>query len=755
MIILANNTDFWTVNEQGELELQAQKKVEATTVQPFPNNTLNINNSSINIYDDSTVVKNGCQQLNENKLKLIDGGVGVGKSTAMLKKAVKTMLAGGSVVFGVHSIDAQVERSEELLNYINGAIKAFAHDEEKVNKLNSLLNRVRMVSSKDADNSGTVDNMFNNVYSELKHESNNGSCIFVTNVAARLIDFSGMDNERDVLVLDDDTTSLDFTTPFKKYTANEKEIIKACFKTTLIETTEKDELLKINGKADQFEQCLKMIETENKTSTELVKLICMVANVIDHEKNNDHVFRIRLDNGRYTFDLASSFSKNVLDNFVNVYALSENVQNDNTAVREWTKQGVKSDYTMMQYDSEKFGKKFLYGEDGKPMIKIASIAGDNTFKISNATSDYANGYTPIVDYLNNLVEQGYTDCHVSANERVANNAFDTAKMNINRTGTITRGINSLMHCDVSLMYGVNKIDNFRCSLMQGIHKVTKEELHDQVTISALVQNIGRGALRTTQVKPVVLIFPDNETAKQAFIRYTKSYPELQPHVDELLSNIEVINEKFFDNKKKVYEDEKQRFRVNYLKGVHGADNVQSMIDEHGIYTAIEYFGKLKVESKEDAKELKKQVTKIARKVRNKLKSTEVKKAVEKVGIVEFINQCKDLKNEKIIELVMNINNDVESKVTDEVATVQPEAKEKVNDVVEQDKRTMALSSIEKFKERMKNNKTESTHTSAVEFGKTQDKMYSNINDDLKSMRTTFDLGCKETQYSSPCAVPFS
>lgn len=652
-------------------ELNAPAKVlKSSLLNKFASKTNN------NIYIDNFTHKTTTRQhKNENKLKLIDGGVGVGKSTTMLKKAVKTMLAGGSVVFGVHSIDAQVERSEELLNYIKSAIKAFSHDEEKSNKLKTLLNRVRMVSSKDVDNSGTVDNMFNNVYNELKRESNNGSCIFVTNVAARLIDFSGMNNERDVLVLDDDTTPLEFITPFKDYKEVEKNIIKACFKTTLIKNSDHGEFLKIDGKAEQLDEVIKMIELENKTSTELVKLIRTVAHKIEHENNNDHTFRIRKKDNLYTFDVASSFSKTILDNFVNVYALSENVQNDNTAVREWTKQGVKSDYTMMQYDSEKFGKKFLYGEDGKPMIRIVSVAGDNSFKISNATSDFENGYTTIVNYLNNLAEHGYSNVHVSANERVAKNAFDNAKLGINRTGTITRGINSLMHCDVSLMYGVNKIDNFKTSILEQLYNVTKDELHDQVTISALVQNIGRGALRRTQDKPVVLIFPDNESARKAFVRYAKSYPELQPHVDELLSNIEVINEKFFDNKKKVYEDEKQRFRVNYLKGVHGADNVQSFIDQHGVHTAIEYFGKLKVESKEDAKELKKQVSEVARKIKKLVKSEYVKQAAEKIGKMEFINQCKDLKGKAIAELVMNINNDVESKATEEVATVQPEVKE--------------------------------------------------------------------------------
>lgn len=657
---LVNTIEYFKLNENGELDvffegIKKELNPPAKVVKSSLQNTLVTNVTNSNIY---------AEENQREKLQLIDGGVGVGKTTLMLKETIKTMLAGGVVVYGTHSIDAQVERSielqEEIQKYINAGVNKLkvAHCEkaaEKVEKLKALLNRVKMVSSKDLDKGVTVDSMFQNVMCELKLQSNTGACVLVTNVAVRLINFDALSNNNDLLVLDDDVTPFSMYKPFDKHNLNEVEIVKACFKTEVVRVDDNESTLKINGKADQFGELIKDIERKNSTNTKFTAEIKKVAHMIDKEKNNDLFLKIlKNKQGSYNVEQFSKLSQNVFEHFKTVYALSENVKNDNTAVYSWLKEGVKHDYTMLTYDSEKRGKKFLYGADNKPMIRIASIAGENKFTIAKATSDQ-QGYVKVTDYINNLgsIVEGVM---FSKNNRVHETAFNNLKCAFDTVSTITRSRNDLMHNNVMLNYGLNKVDNYTGSSLNSLHGVSMDELDQQVTISAQVQNIGRGALRTTQTKPVVLIFPDNETARASMIRYAKSYPELQPFMDELLSNIEVINDEQFKNEKKVYEDEKTRKRVNYLKSVHGEDNVQLFIEQHGVYTAIEYFDNLSV----NEKELKKQVTKIAQKARKIMKATEVKIAAEKIGLNQFIEKCENLNGKAISELVMNINNNDET-----------------------------------------------------------------------------------------------
>ena len=747
---LVNTIEYFKLNENGELdvffegikkELNAPAKVVKSSLQ---NTTVNTSANS-NIYREKN---------QREKLQLIDGGVGVGKTTMMLKETIRTMLAGGVVVYGTHSIEAQVERSVELQNeiqnYINAGVKKLkgaAHCgkvADKVEKLKALLNRVKMVSSKDLDNGLTVDSMFQNVMSELKLQPNTGACVLVTNVAVRLINFDALSNNNDLLVLDDDVTPFSMYKAFDKHNLNEVEIVKACFKTEVVKVDDNESILKINGKADQFGELIKDIERKNSTNTKFTAEIKKVAHIIDKEKNNDLFFRIfKNKQSSYNVEQFSKLSQNVFEHFKKVYALSENVKNDNTAVYSWLKEGVKYDCTMLTYDSEKRGKKFLYGADNKPMIRIASIAGENKFTIAKATNDQ-QGYVKVTDYINNLgsIVEGVM---FSKNNRVHETAFNNLKCAFDTVSTITRGRNDLTHNNVMLNYGLNKVDNYTGSALNSLHGVSMDELDQQVTISAQVQNIGRGALRTTQSKPVVLIFPDNETARASMIRYAKSYPELQPFVDELLSNIEVINDGQFKNEKKVYEDEKTKKRVNYLKSVHGEETVQSFIEQHGVNTAIDHFGKLNV----DEKELKKNVTKIAQKVRKIMKASIVKQAAEKIGLNEFIEKCENLKTKAIAELVKNINAGGEV-----VETVGETVLEVVSPTIEK-----TSSTIENFKNKILKNKSNSdsdvSHTKAVEFGKVESKMYSNINEDLKNLATKFDNGAKETQFSMPSAVAFS
>ncbi|WP_039037647.1 hypothetical protein [Pseudoalteromonas sp. ECSMB14103] len=746
---LVNTIEYFKLNENGELdvffegikkELNAPAKVVKSSLQ----NTIVNTSANSNIY----VEKN-----QREKLQLIDGGVGVGKTTMMLKETIKTMLAGGVVVYGTHSIEAQVERSEELLNeiqnYINAGVNKLkvAHCEkvaEKVEKLKALLNRVKMVSSKGADKGETVDSMFQNVMGELKLQSNTGACVLVTNVAVRLINFDALSNNNDLLVLDDDITPYLISKPFVDHHIKAIELVKSCFNAELVKNDENGTVLKLNDKSPKFDQIIKMIECQDATNTntkfnnELKKM----ANIVEKEVNNDVFLRIvKNKKGLYTIEQLTKLSKNLLDNFKHVYVLSENVKGDTSAVYCWLKEGVKYDYTMLTYDSENRGKKFMYGKDGKPAIKIFSIAGKNKFTIAKATSDQGY-YEKVTNFINNL--DNVNGVMVSKNSRVPDNAFSGIKSPVDNVSTVTRGRNDLTHNNVILNYGLNKVDNLQASIINSFYGVPVDVLNEQVTISAQVQNIGRGSLRTIQDKETVLIFPDNETARASMIRFAKSYPELQPFMDELLSDINGIIEDDFANVNKKYEDEKTKKRVNYLKSVHGEENVQAFIDQHGVNTAIDYFGKLNI----DEKELKKQVTKIAQKAKDyKVKSTVVKQAAEKVGLNEFIEKCENLKGKAIAELVNNINAGGEV-----VETVSETVLETVSPTIEK-----TTSTIENFKNKMFKNKNDSnvSHTKAVEFGKVESKMYSNINEDLKNLATKFDNGVKETQFSMPSGVAFS
>ncbi|GAA78193.1 hypothetical protein [Pseudoalteromonas sp. BSi20495] len=752
MKTLIKTNEYFKLNAQGELEVcfsGIKKELTATKRKSSLQNKL-VSQTNNNIYDANNSKKiDSCQQVKKEKLQLIDGGVGVGKTTLMLKETIKTMLAGGVVIYGTHSIDAQVERSielqEEIQKYINAGVNKLkvAHCEkaaEKVEKLKALLNRVKMVSSKDLDKGVTVDSMFQNVMCELKLQPNTGACVLVTNVAVRLINFDALSNNNDLLVLDDDVTPFSMYKPFDKHNLNEVEIVKACFKTEVVRVDDNESTLKINGKADQFGELIKDIERKNSTNTKFTAEIKKVAHMIDKEKNNDLFLKIlKNKQGSYNVEQFSKLSQNVFEHFKTVYALSENVKNDNTAVYSWLKEGVKYDYTMLTYDSEKRGKKFLYGADGKPMIRIASIAGENKFTIAKATNDQ-QGYVKVTDYINNLgsIVEGVM---FSKNNRVHETAFNNLKCDFDTVSTITRSRNDLMHNNVMLNYGLNKVDNYTGSSLNSLHGVSMDELDQQVTISAQVQNIGRGALRTTQTKPVVLIFPDNETARASMIRYAKSYPELQPFMDELLSNIEVINDEQFKNEKKVYENEKTRRRVNYLKSVHGEKTVQSFIEQHGAYTAIEYFDNLSV----NEKELKKQVTKIAQKAKDyKVKSTEVKQAAEKIGLNEFIEKCENLKGKAIAELVMNINNNDET-IAGGVVEVVETVQETVSTTVEKRESTFA-----NFKAKMKQNKNIDEFKNniggglelpSIEHGKDNQELKSvDFMDSVDNSKTAFNFG---------------
>lgn len=125
----------------------------------------------------------------------------------------------------------------------------------------------------------------------------------------------------------------------------------------------------------------------------------------------------------------------------------------------------------------------------------------------------------------------------------------------------------------------------------------------------------------------------------------------------------------------------------------------------------------------------------------------VKQAAEKVGLNEFIEKCENLKGKAIAELVNNINAGGEV-----VETVSETVLETVSPTIEK-----TTSTIENFKNKMFKNKNDSnvSHTKAVEFGKVESKMYSNINEDLKNLATKFDNGVKETQFSMPSGVAFS
>tara|TARA_B110000211_G_C14092715_1_gene560153 strand:- start:1936 stop:4182 length:2247 start_codon:yes stop_codon:yes gene_type:complete len=713
-------------------ELIAPTKVVISSLQ----NTLVNHVTNSNIYVEKT---------QREKLQLIDGGVGVGKSTLMLKETIKTMLDGGFVVFGVHSIETLTERALELeaeiQKYINaGKKKAVtcgkAKAKAKLEKLEKLLTRIKQVSSKDLDRGVTVGSMFENVVNELKNDNSTGACIFVTNVAIRFIDFSFTANNKDLLVMDDDTTPYLVNKPFEKHSLTEVELVKACFKTEVV-SKENETFFKINGKAQQFDQLIKMIQTENSTNSKFTAAIKQVANVIERESNNDHYFRVvKNKDGLHSIDQFSKLSQNILNNFKNVYALSENIKTDNTAVATWLREGLKYDYTMLTYDSEKRGKKFLYGADGKPMIKIASIAGENKFTIAKATSESGkNGYGLVSEYINGLGSM-VDSVMISKNSRVADNAFNAINSPFDVVSTITRGRNDLMHNNVMLNYGLNKIDNNTGSFLNELYAVKMNELNSQVTISAQVQNIGRGALRTTQTKPVVLIFPDNATARESMIRYARSYPELQPFIDELLSDIDVINDGLFKNDKCKYGDVAQDAKtikaVFELKKKHGEENVQQFIDQHGVHTAIDYFSKLTMNDKE----LKKQVTVIAQKVRKTTKASEVKKAAQLIGELEFTKRVNGLDNKAIVELV---NNTIAGGVTENVSETVSHNPTAI------DKRESTIAS---FKAKMKQNKIDDRKSNfnelelpSMDHGKDNQELASvNFMDSVDNSKTAFNFG---------------
>ena len=594
---------------------------------------------------------------NAPKLMLLDGGVGVGKTTKIITEAIKTMLAGGVVVFAVHSKLAQVERSRELeaelkkiISYYQGRLENTSCPKiiARITKLKKLLKNIRMVASNSKDCKGTVASMFDSRFHELKEESSEGSTIFVTNIAVRKIDFSYFDPKTDLLVMDDDITTAQFDRIFSRIGQGELEMFNSCFDTKELDKS----IFKIMGKSKKLLQTLDFVRKQGCSSM-FVSAIKRIEKEINEYKNLSFYIDInKCEDGSFIVEKVEKLNSSIIANFQKVIVASENVKQDNISVFEWIQNGVPYDYQMLLYNSSIYGKKFQYSDDGKPLIKLASIAGSNTFTISRASS---NGtiYKEVVSYLNNLPQ--YKDAHVSLNARIHENAFEDLNACMNITSTVTRGINSLQHCDLGLFYGVNKLDNKKISKLEVLYGMTRDDLEEQVTISALVQNIGRGVLRTQQSKPVLLVFPDNDTARRAVIRYARSYPELQPHVEQLLAEMEVICESEFSDSRAKYSDKglsrTQLNRITYLKSVHGSEIVDLKIDELGLSDTLLFFkNRANME-----KVLLKQVTRVAQKVKHYIKSGEVKQAANRLGLANFLTKVKDMSTLQVFELVVSTN----------------------------------------------------------------------------------------------------
>lgn len=590
---------------------------------------------------------------NAPKLMLLDGGIGVGKTTKIIIEAIKTMLAGGVVVFAVHSKLAQVERSRELvaelkkiISYYQGRLEAAPCPKTivKITKLKKLLKNIRLVASNSKDGKATVASMFDSRLHELKEESCEGATIFVTNVAVRKIDVSYLDPKKDLLVMDDDVTTAQFKNLFSGISHDELKTFKACFNTKEL----KDNVFKLIGKSEQYSQALDFISKQGCSSM-FVSAIKRIDKEIQDYKNLSFYLHINKgESGSFTLEKAEKLNSSIIANFKKVIVASENVKQDNISVFEWIRNGVPYVYEMLLHDSSVHGKKFQYSHDGKPLIKLASIAGENTFTISRASSNGAT-YKAVVSYLNNL--PNYKNAHASLNARIHENAFEGLNASMHITSTVTRGINSLQHCDIGLFYGVNKLDNKTISKLEVLYGMSRNDLEEQVTISALVQNIGRGVLRTQQSQPVLLVFPDNETARRAVIRYAKSYPELQPHVKQLLAGMEVICEGEFNDKRAKYSDRglsrTQLNRITYLKSIHGSEMVDLKIDELGLSDTLLFFkNRANME-----KLLLKQVTGVAQKVKHYIKSGEVKQAANRLGLANFLEMIKGMSTLQIVELI--------------------------------------------------------------------------------------------------------
>ncbi|NSY33363.1 hypothetical protein DS891_07090 [Pseudoalteromonas sp. JC28] len=626
-----------------------------------------------------TAMDDGCQQLNDKKIHLIDGFVGVGKSLESLKLTIINMLKGNYVIYGVHTISSQLSRSEELETLLNQYINVCSDDELK-SALTLLLDRIVRVSSIEKDSDSSVTSMFENTLYDIEQkDSVAGACVFVCNQAVRLLNCSAINKERSVIFFDDDNSSINKRDVLRDYKLESVKSFLSFFNTTVIEKDDKDTVLKIESLKDNHKQQLENLKIVNQAFYEKVKPVIEIYN---RQRNNDLIlFVSKNDNKRYDVILSTKLSIKLAESFSKVYAVSENVMNDNLAIFDWINNSkVGYDYSLLKYDSVNRGEKFLK-VDGELQFKIATVAGKNTFRIAKAINKVTENSVSkkITRYINSLPEC-YDNVHVALNKR-STGIFDSSlKREFTETGIDTRGRNDLMDCNVSLLFGINTIRNNDKAFYKKVYKMDDQQVFDNVTIAPIMQNLGRTAIRKTQVKPYLVIFPDLNIAKLCLERLAKYYPDVftSTVIEKLINEADHLCEDDFNESNQQYSDlgldNKHYVALNRLRSKHGAENVDNMILKLNgeVLTVIEYFKN--VEQQE--KELNKSVSDVARKVRNKIKSTVVKQAAEKIGKMEFINQCNELKNDKIIELVNNINNDVESKVDEIIVPIQPE----VNDV---------------------------------------------------------------------------
>ena len=640
------------------IEEHVQKKVDATTTQPFSKKSHN------NIYTEEintlhklcgyhTLIDSTSHVKNENKLSLIDAFVGTGKTLEALKLAIVHMLCGELVVYGVHTIRTQVERSKELEELINEYVQVCECLELK-EELQTLLNRIKRVSTIEKDSDTTVTSMFNNVVGQLY---STGGCVFVCNQAVRLLNNGSVEKNNSVIFFDDDNSSITKKVILKSYNSTDVNSLKSFFNLKNVEQSDKSTLFIVDSLKTNYKQQLASFNVVNQAFYEKVK---SVIDVYILQKNNDLLLFVNKNrHGQYDVLLSTKLSLRVVESFKKVYAVSENVKNDNLAVFDWLSQGIEYDYSLLQYDSVNRGEKFLLDVNGKPMLKIALIAGRESYKIGKAINSATEGSVSkrIINYLEQS-KSNFSKIHIACNKR-SRELFNDLKVPFVETDIDTRGRNDLMDCDVSLLFGINTIMNNDKEFYKMVYKMTDEQIFENVTIAPVIQNVGRTAIRKTQKVPYTLILPDYKIAVLVLKRLSKYYPDVFTNNvnDELLGNADVIAEDAFKESNQKYADRglsnSHYVKLTRLREKHGSENVEKMIQKFNgqVLTVIEYF---KNEEKQE-KLLLKAVNAIARKAKKLVKSDNVKKAAEKVGLNEFLVQAKDLKGKAIAEPVNDIN----------------------------------------------------------------------------------------------------
>lgn len=497
-------------------------------------------------------------------VQLLDGTVGSGKTTLILKKSIELLLNGANVIIAVHSIETMEEKKEEFKELIKSHSTA--------NK-KELFDKVYTVKSD--TNSGYVSESFQSV---IKEETNDpiGKCIFVCSTSLIKFNFEEMNNKKDILFIDDESSSFkaDHLASARGFEIN--RILK-CFKYIKSNETEHGSifsLIKINSAFNKA-----VSDTRSELLNIFKPLILKIKKYIDQGSSADVQLVALKGDTRDSYDLylTTLLSPKIADNFASVVWVGDEVDN-NLNVQLWKKSGVKFKYNKLKNNRYDFSKRD---------ISIYSIGGSTRVGTTKFITNDAikNDLAAII--INKFSRQ-HKNCLVSLNTK---NKASTLTSNLSKhfnlsiLSTVTKGSNQYTENSLIICAGSNRPNDRILKLNELIYGLNIEEQLAQSEYNNYFQTAIRGSLRDTKnTSKAVIVLPDDKVANYVQKRFQDEFNiciKVEVLCTELTSKI--FNKKP-GRKVKIRKEDgsslsaSERQKLKRRRSDFGKENIKSLID---------------------------------------------------------------------------------------------------------------------------------------------------------------------------------